>query len=142
MGKNALPTLTKNKFLTDPNEMLKRIYYYYVTSDYGQTISFFGYVKSIREAFKRADFKPDRAQEEVTADLNFICSNYWNKYQTSVTVKSKELPSGENKIIYVVDIDIEVTDDTGKKHYLSETLEIDENENLKFKDSLDYLISA
>ena len=141
MSKKVLPTLTHNGFISDVDEMLNRIYYYYITSDYTQSITFFGEIKSLAYALKRADFKPDRATEEVKYDLINILHRYFEHSDvSSLTVDYKEELTGNNKVIYVIGIDIEVIDKTGKKYQLSKSIKLDENNKLHFNDGIDYLM--
>lgn len=140
MSVKVLPTLTYNGFIDDVDEMLNRIYFYYVTSDYTQSITFFGEIKSLQYALKRADYKPDRSTEEVKQDLITILHRYFTNLDAdSIIVDYKEKTTGTDKVIYVIGIDLEVVDNNGKKHQLSKSIELDENDKLHFGEGLDYL---
>lgn len=139
MNKPILPTLTFNNFLSDIDKMLKQIYYYYVVSDYEQSITFFGKVKSLDYSLKKANYDPDESEKIVYEDFYFILSNYWDNVTLDVTSTKK--PTGTDKFIYVINIDVTIKDSNGRNHTLNKSIAIDKNKNIRFNDGLDYLSS-
>lgn len=141
MSTTVIPTMGINGFISDIDELLNKIYFYYLTSDYTQSVTFFGKIKSLSYALKRADYKPEKSTEIVQEDLLHILHRYFpNLNPDSVVTTYKESLSGANKVIYIIGIDIELVDGNGKKHQLSKSIELDPENKIHFNDSLDYLL--
>jgi len=139
MEKISIPTLTDRKFDTDINNILLKIYQYYVTSDYGQTLSYYGYVKSLRASLKKADYKPESVKETIYEDLSDILYNYFgNNAEVEVDVKETKK---DNRIYYIVYINLTVNVD-GKTYILNNKIESSDLKDLTFNDYLDYLLQG
>ena len=135
----AIPTLTPNKFIYDPNVILEKIYLYYITTEVNQTLSFYGSVKSIRDAFNRGNHEAEKVQECIEEDLYHIVSNYFPEAEINVDVNKKAELVGKNKILYEIGIDITVKDSYGKIYSLSKTLESVNFNSLMFNNQLDFI---
>jgi len=135
----AIPTLTPNKFIYDPNIILERIYLYYVTGNYEQTKSFFGDVRTLLEAFNKSNYKADEVKKVVEEDLYFITRNYFQAAEINVDINKKKDLVGNNKVLYEIGIDIEVTDEDGNKYSLSRTLESVNFKSVVFNNNLDFI---
>jgi len=135
----AIPTLTPNRFIYDPNVILEKIYLYYVTTDTSQTLSFYGDVKSIRDAFNRGNHNADKVQEYIEEDLYHIVSNYFPETEINVDINKKAELVGKNKILYEIGIDITVKDQYGKLYSLSKTLESINFKSVMFNNNLDFI---
>lgn len=137
-----VPTLTDRKFDNDINHMLLKIYQYYVTSDYGQTLTYYTHVKSLRASLKHADYEPDKAKDIIEQDLTEMMQHYFgNKGNVDVNIETKKTLTDKNKIIYKIYINLSVVDN-GKTYSLNNRIDSTNLKDLTFNDYLDYLLQG
>ena len=134
--KIAIPTLTTSGFITDPNIILVKIYEYFLTSDYSQSVIFYNKIASLPYLIHKHGPKLDDLKVDIEATLSSVMDNYFDNYEVNVEITNT--PHGEhNKKPYL--LTIELTAIVGeKKYYLNKNLNIKESKILELDKILAY----
>ena len=138
--KKCIPTLTTRGFDTNVDFILLKIFQYYVTSDYGQTLTYYGKVKSLKNSLKEAGYQPEESKEIIFRDLTELMNSYFGS-DGSVSVDIKKYNTGENKIMYKIIIELRATVNN-EVHSLNNEIETSNFKDATFNDYLDYLLQG
>lgn len=117
MSTKTVPTLTLSGFVTHVPTMMIKIYEYFTTSDYSQSVCYFDKISSLSYLLNSYSSKPEELQTNMINTLNNLYRNYWSIYHVDVVINSFE------NDIYSLTIDIEVTVDK-TTHSLNKLLKI------------------
>ena len=133
-----VPTLTMDGFVSYTPHMLSKLYEYFLTANYSQTVAYYGDISSLDYLVKKNSNNIDELKNDIHDTLNTLLSRYWG----IVEVESDIVKLEEDKELYTINISIKVTDDTGAIYTLEEVASID-NSTLILKDAskIDYLMS-
>jgi len=101
---NILPTLTEEGFLDNPQQMLIKIYEYFLSSDYSQSVSFFGNIASLRYLVREYNDSIDTLRIEITNTLNSLMSRYWSNYEVTIEIANYNV----NSVSYTIKTEIVV----------------------------------
>lgn len=128
-----LPTLSTENWITDPNKMMQKIFYYYVTSMYSQ--SNLHTIKSLQYTLA-TNKNTEEALVVIEQDLLYL----YSKYFTNVTaVINTTLSFTDGVAAFIVNIEGVFKDN--KTYNLSTSLLADDSGVLNFQYNIDKLRS-
>lgn len=128
-----LPTLSTENWITDPNKMMQKIFYYYVTSMYSQ--SNLHTIKSLQYTLA-TNKNTEEALVVIEQDLLYL----YSKYFTNVTaVINTTLSFTDGVAAFIVNIEGVFKDN--KTYNLSTSLLADDSGVLNFQYNIDNLRS-
>lgn len=128
-----IPTLSTENWITDPNKMMQKIFYYYVTSMYSQSNLYT--IKSLQYTLA-TNKNTEEALVVIEQDLQYL----YSKYFTNVTVIINTTLSFTDGIAaYIVNIEGVFKDN--KTYNLSTSLLADDTGVLNFQYNIDNLRS-
>lgn len=134
--KVAIPTLTTSGFVTDPNIIIVKLYEYFLTSDYSQSVIFYNKIASLPYLIHKHGPKLDDLRADVETTLNDLMDNYFNVFDVKVEIN--EVPHDKkSKHPYTITIELTATVDN-KKYYLNKNLNIKESKILELDKVLEY----
>jgi len=128
-----IPTLSTENWITDPNKMMQKIFYYYVTSMYSQ--SNLHTIKSLQYTLA-TNKNTEEALVVIEQDLLYL----YSKYFTNVTaVINTTLSFTDGVAAFIVNIEGVFKDN--KTYNLSTSLLADDSGVLNFQYNIDNLRS-
>lgn len=128
-----IPTLSTENWITDPNKMMQKIFYYYVTSMYSQ--SNLHTIKSLQYTLA-TNKNTEEALVVIEQDLLYL----YSKYFTNVTVViNTRLSFTDGVAAFIVNIEGVFKDN--KTYNLSTSLLADDSGVLNFQYNIDNLRS-
>ena len=125
--KNLLPTMTIFGLTKDPVVLIEKIFLYFVTSDYSQSVTFYGKIKSFKWIYHK--YKDD--DDELKTRIKETLSEYYLLYFKDVDV-SVGISDGENGT-REIGVDVTAVYENDKTYYLSEIIEVAANENINIE---------
>jgi len=129
----TVPTLTTDGFVTHPPHMLIKIFEYFLSSDYSQTVTFYGSIASFRYIVRKHSDNLDNLRYELNTKLQTTLSRFWN----NVTVET-ELTEIPNSVFMSVIFNIEVIVD-GQKYILEREIRLNNTTFLNKDVLIEYL---
>lgn len=81
---SCVPSLTQDGFLTNKRTQMYKIWEYFLTSDYSQSTTFRGNVKSFR--YLLATYTPDELKEKLESNIKDLFDAYFDSTQVIVNV--------------------------------------------------------
>ena len=128
-----IPTLSTENWITDPNKMMQKIFYYYVTSAYSQSNLYT--IKSLQYTLA-TNKNTEEALVVIEQDLLYL----YSKYFTNVTaVINTTLSFTDGVAAFIVNIEGVFKDN--KTYNLSTSLLADDSGVLNFQYNIDNLRS-
>jgi len=135
----AVPTLTTDGFVTDPSIMLIKIYEYFLSSDYSQSVSFYGNIASLPYLIREAGSDFEELKILVKDTLNKMCSRYWTNTNVEVSFTTKKI--SPNKHSNNINIDITIIEN-GKTHTLSKSVNVTDYKVKTFDEKIEYFLQG
>lgn len=114
-----LPTLGIEGWLSNPQALVEKMFFYYVASYGKQSNMFRGYVYSLLDSVKKGS-DPYEIRNNIVQDLSSLYESHFPREDINVTVTASEVL--EDAIVNLY-IDVTLTKDN-VKYSLKETLEI------------------
>ncbi len=108
----------------DPVILMEKIFLYFVTSDYSQSVTFYGKIKSFKWIYQ--NYKND--DSELVSRIKEALTDYYLLYFKEVNV-SVNIKENDNKP-RTIGIEVAATYENNKTYYLSEIIEISANDNI------------
>ena len=135
---NALPTLTIKGFITDENLMMSKLYEYFLTTQYSQSMLYSDNIESYDRVIKDNIV----IRKELENDLHNSIYNLYSKYFTDVEpiIKLIEYDKNNNPV-YKVNIEISCKGRNGGLLTLSKSLTIENEKISEIAEILDYFKS-
>ena len=90
--KVALPTMSIFGVATDPDIIAEKLFLYFLTSEYSQTVSFYGKISSLKFLLTQFTTRPKELESEVRDSLIEL----YKKYFKSVDVEVEVISDGTN----------------------------------------------
>lgn len=106
---SAIYSCSTDGIISEPSMVLERAYAYYLASDYDQTNIYYGNVTSFKKLLSTYSDDHDNLKLEMERSLETYMKNFFSDAIVNVTIAEKNLST-----------EIEVTDDNGDKHRLSD----------------------
>jgi len=129
-----LPTLTEDGFLDKPQQMLIKIYEYFLSSDYSQSVSFFGNISSLRYLVREHNDSIDTLRIEITNTLNRLLSRYWNNYEVNIDIVNYDV----NTVSYTIKTELVVIYN-GERISLNKDTSVEKSVLKKLDANMNYL---
>lgn len=85
-----MPSLSTHGWITGMNEKIDRIFSYYVTSQYSQTVYHLGHVRSLQYTVQKYYQDPMRLAKQIKEDLETLLNGYIDYVDIDVTYKQRE----------------------------------------------------
>lgn len=135
----AVPTLTTDGFISDPSIMLIKIYEYFLSSDYSQSVIFYGNISSLPYLIREAGSDFDELKILVKDTLNKMCSRYWTNSNVDVTFTSTPISSTKHSNNINIDI---IIIDNGRTYTLNKSVNITDYKVKTFDDKVEYFLKG
>ena len=132
-----LPTLTEDGFLDNPQLMLTKLYEYFLSSDYSQSVSFFGNISSLRYIVRKYNEDIDILKMEISDALNVMIGRYWSDYEVTVNIVNYN----PDRLSFVIKTEIVVTVN-GVRYSLTEDTSVEKSTLVKIESYMNYLESG
>ena len=132
-----LPTLTEDGFLDNPQLMLTKLYEYFLSSDYSQSVSFFGNISSLRYIVRKYNEDIDILKMEISDALNVMIGRYWSDYEVTVNIVNYN----PDRLSFVIKTEIVVTVN-GERYSLTEDTSVEKSTLVKIESYMNYLESG
>lgn len=85
----GIPTLTPDGWITDPANIIVKEFEYYISSNYSQSNSYYGNIRSFKYTMNKYR-EPNEISIHIGNDLKFIYSQYFNNVEPNVSVEIEE----------------------------------------------------
>jgi hypothetical protein len=115
----ALPTLTTHGFITDETLLMSKLYEYFLTTQYSQSVFYKDYINSYDKIIKNSPTVSNKLEYELSDALYKLYNRYFDDVTPTVRLEDKN-PEGETA--YRLYIDIECVGSDGRKLALSKVL--------------------
>lgn len=129
-----VPTLTVDGFVENPAQKLLKIYEYFLTSDYSQTVTYNTYITSFVYIVREFSDDMSNLKTNLINKLNTLIGRYFDIYDVDVFIN-------DDDSLINIGIDINVTVD-GKKYSLNEVTSVNKTNLANSYKNTDYLISG
>ena len=129
-----VPTLTVDGFVENPAQKLLKIYEYFLTSDYSQTVTYNTYITSFVYIVREFSDDMSNLKTNLINKLSTLVSRYFDLYDVDVFID-------EDDSFINIGIDINVTVDD-KKYSLNEVTSVSKTNLTNSYKHTDYLISG
>lgn len=134
--KAMLPTLTIDGYVTNKNIMMRKLWGYFLTSEYSQSNTFYSRICSFKWLLATKDVETDLAKA-IEDNLNYLYGKYFDSVVTQVTILDIS-----NTGMCKLKIQLKATDD-GKQYDLSQELEYSNTGNIaNYEQMLDQLYES
>lgn len=130
----VLPSLTPEGYISDRNLMMNKIYSYFITSDYSQSVRYYGNISSLKYLIRKHGTNHTGLLAEVRTMLNDLYLRYFDKVTVNAAIT--EIPiTGSSKTNTALSIDVIAIHD-GVEFSLSETSYITDNKISEIDDTM------
>ena len=96
-----LPTMSIFGFTTDPNVITEKLFLYFVTSEYSQSVTFYGKISSLKYLLNQYATDPDKLKSEIYDTLVNLYKKYFPKVSIEVDVKENKKTKKNELIISI-----------------------------------------
>ena len=96
-----LPTMSIFGFTTDPNVITEKLFLYFVTSEYSQSVTFYGKISSLKYLLNQYATDPDKLKSEIYDTLVNLYKKYFPKVSVEVDVKENKKTKKNELIISI-----------------------------------------
>jgi len=130
----CLPTLTISGFVFDKNIIMKKLFEYFITSDYSQSTLYYGKITSLKYCISENRGDTTAIAGSIRFNLQVMYSRYFENVEVMVTPRTDYTEAGKNIINFYIDID--ATDEDGNEYSLSRinlTVDLDNLDNITFE---------
>ena len=134
----VIPTLTLDGFVSDVNTTILKIYQYFVTSDYSQSVMYFDNISSLKYLIGQAGSDLDKLEDDISETLYTMCQRYCDDVTVDVEITTEKI--SETKHSNNIKINITVIED-GVTYDLERSVIMSDNKILKINDDIEYLMS-
>ena len=131
----ALPTLTTHGFITDNNLIMTKLYEYFLTTQYSQSVLYNSYMNSYDKIVKNTPTVSKDVINGLKEALYNIYSNYFHNVEPTVKLEERD---DENNSVYRIYIEIECSGDNREKLLLSKVLNTSNGIITDLAEILDY----
>ena len=91
MGKKvALPTMSIFGIVTNPDIIAEKLFLYFLTSEYSQSVSFYGKISSLKYLLNKYATNPKELESEVRDTLIELYKHYFKNVNVDVEVIRKD----------------------------------------------------
>jgi len=119
----TLPTLTLSGFTEDRGVMIYKLFGYFLTSDYSQTVIYYGKIHSLKYILMQSSNDFTELKSNINASLTELYKRYYDTVDVTTEIKEED----ENKKKkYSITIEIEATYN-GNVYKLTQTAHIANN---------------
>ena len=134
----VLPTLTTKGFISDENLMMTKLYEYFLTTQYSQSVLYSGNIESYDKVVKNNVV----IQKELENDLHDSIYNIYSKYFTDVEPMVKLIDHDINgNSVYKVNIEVTCKGRDGATLSLSKSLTMNDGKINEIAEVMDYFKS-
>lgn len=138
MSKKTVPTLTLNGFISDPEILIIKLFEYFVTSDYSQSVFFYGNIASLNKILQEYGNDFNNVSNEVMVALDMLYNRYFKDVEVNCYVEELKV---NGNTIYNLKTDITVVDDNSITHNLIKSIKTHNNKILNMDNNIEYLLS-
>jgi hypothetical protein len=117
MNKKVVPTMSIFGFTSDPQVMTEKLFLYFITSEYSQTVTFYGEISSLKYILYQHATEPDELEDLIREQLVILYKKYFPEVDVVVIVKK-----GKKEGNYIIDISIHTKTSDGIESTVSKTL--------------------
>lgn len=129
---NYIPTLGLDGFINNPQIVMRKLWLYFLTSEYSQSSIFYGDIKSFKYIMATAKVGTD-IEEVMENSLRNLYNKYFNN--VSVDVECKLDPNTQTHYLKIA----LVVNDNGKNYQLANEIEYVKGNIKDFENKLDEL---
>lgn len=112
----AVPTLSRDKFVKDPNSKLQLLYVYFFASDYSQSLTYYGSISSAKKILEQYMDDVNRVASEFEVALEALLKRYF----VDVNVMTTITEDGSN-----IEFNITCVDQNNHEVTLSDAIQTD-----------------
>lgn len=134
MGK-TLPTLTTDGFITHPPHLLVKLYEYYISSDYLQSVTFFTEIRSLPYMLKEHGDDINKLEMALNKDFTSLLRRYWSIVEVDFTFIKQD------DYYYRMSLDVDINVD-GMSHNLKESLLLTHDTFINKNKQYEYLLTG
>lgn len=102
-NKIALPTMSIFGVATDPDIIAEKLFLYFLTSEYSQTVSFYGKISSLKYLLTQYATRPKELESEVRDSLIELYKKYFKTIDVDVEIVNE---NNNNDVVKKILIDI------------------------------------
>ena len=97
----VLPTMSIFGFTTDPNVITEKLFLYFVTSEYSQSVTFYGKISSLKYLLNQYATNPSKLKSDIYDTLFTMYKKYFPKVSIEVDVKENKKTKKNELIISI-----------------------------------------
>ena len=103
-NKIALPTMSIFGIATDPDIIAEKLFLYFLTSEYSQSVSFYGKISSLKYLLNTYGNNPKELESEVRDTLIELYKHYFRKVNVDVQIVKKDPHKATSSLTLVMHI--------------------------------------
>jgi len=119
----VLPTLTLTGWVDDKNILMNKLFFYFVTTDYSQSVLYHGNLSSLKYLLHKNGDDLNSLIADVSSTLNKLYSRYFNTVDANANIKTINDDKTNKQYNYLV-ITIDATDEKGNSYSLEQSVNI------------------
>jgi len=116
MGSKVLPTMSIFGMTKDSNIITEKLFLYFITSEYSQSVTFYGEISSLKYLLNQYATEPELLKNEIYETLLILYKKYFDNVEIEVDIKQDK--NKKNSI----EIKITTEDENGVVSTINETL--------------------
>ena len=116
MGSKVLPTMSIFGMTKDSNIITEKLFLYFITSEYSQSVTFYGEISSLKYLLNQYASEPELLKNEIYETLLILYKKYFDNVEIEVDIKQDK--NKKNSI----EIKITTEDENGVVSTINETL--------------------
>lgn len=128
----VMPTMTTDGFVSDINTMLIKVYDYFLTSNYSQTVLFYKNISSLKYILNRYKDDVDTLKGAIIESLQLMTNGMFEDIEITVAVNDT------GGTMYI-SIEMSVTDN-GEMYTLSKAVDVMPDGTISTEDKINYLL--
>jgi len=100
----VLPTMSVFGMSTDPGVITEKLFLYFVTSEYSQSVTFYGNISSLKYLLNQYATEPDVLKTEIYETLLILYKKYFYDVTVEVDVEEDKLTKNKKLTIHITTV--------------------------------------
>jgi len=100
----VLPTMSVFGMSTDPGVITEKLFLYFVTSEYSQSVTFYGNISSLKYLLNQYATEPDVLKTEIYETLLILYKKYFYDVTVEVDVEEDKVTKNKKLTIHITTV--------------------------------------